>query len=37
MAEAGYRLIVTYDVVRGYWFGRFEIAPAGGYITTDIA
>jgi predicted methyltransferase len=26
MAEAGYRLIATHDVVRGYWFGLFEVA-----------
>jgi ubiquinone/menaquinone biosynthesis C-methylase UbiE len=26
MTEAGYRLIATHDVVRGYWFGLFEIA-----------
>jgi ubiquinone/menaquinone biosynthesis C-methylase UbiE len=25
MIEAGYRLIATHDVVRGYWFGVFEI------------
>ena len=24
MADAGYRLIATHDVVRGYWFGVFE-------------
>jgi hypothetical protein len=28
MAEAGYRLIATHDVVRGYWFGVFEVAAA---------
>ena len=27
MSEAGYRLIATHDVVRGYWFGLFEVAP----------
>ena len=27
MAEAGYRLTATHDVVRGYWFGLFELAP----------
>jgi ubiquinone/menaquinone biosynthesis C-methylase UbiE len=27
MAEAGYRLTATHDVVRGYWFGLFEVAP----------
>jgi len=26
MTEAGYRLVATHDVVRGYWFGLFEIA-----------
>lgn len=26
MTDAGYRLIATYDVVRGYWFGLFEVA-----------
>ena len=25
MEEAGYRLATTHDVVRGYWFGVFEI------------
>jgi arsenite methyltransferase len=25
MAEAGYRLTATHDVVRGYWFGVFEV------------
>jgi len=30
MAEAGYRLTATHDVVRGYWFGPFEVAS-----TTD--
>jgi arsenite methyltransferase len=24
MTEAGYRLVATHDVVRGYWFGVFE-------------
>ena len=27
MAEAGYRLTATHDVVTGYWFGLFEVAP----------
>ncbi len=27
MSEAGYRLITTHDVVRGYWFGLFQVAP----------
>ncbi len=27
MTEAGYRLTATHDVVRGYWFGLFEVAP----------
>jgi arsenite methyltransferase len=26
MAAAGYRLTATHDVVRGYWFGLFEVA-----------
>jgi len=26
MTDAGYRLIATHDVVRGYWFGLFEVA-----------
>ena len=26
MTEAGYRLIETHDVVRGYWYGIFEVA-----------
>ena len=26
MAEAGYRLTATHDLVRGYWFGLFEVA-----------
>jgi ubiquinone/menaquinone biosynthesis C-methylase UbiE len=26
MADAGYRLTSTHDVVRGYWFGLFEVA-----------
>ena len=26
MAAAGYRLVATHDVVRGYWFGEFELA-----------
>jgi arsenite methyltransferase len=25
MAEAGYRLAATHDVVRGYWFGLFQV------------
>jgi ubiquinone/menaquinone biosynthesis C-methylase UbiE len=33
MAEAGYRLIATHDVVRGYWFGVFEVAPSRGRET----
>jgi ubiquinone/menaquinone biosynthesis C-methylase UbiE len=27
MTDAGYRLAATHDVVRGYWFGLFEVAP----------
>jgi SAM-dependent methyltransferase len=30
MAEAGYRLTATHDVVRGYWFGLFEVAGLVG-------
>ena len=26
MADAGYRLAATHDVVRGHWFGLFEVA-----------
>lgn len=26
MTEAGYRLVETHDVVRGYWYGVFEVA-----------
>ncbi len=25
MAKAGYRLCATHDLVRGYWFGEFEV------------
>jgi SAM-dependent methyltransferase len=31
MAEAGYRHTTTHDVVRGYWFGLFDVAAP----TTD--
>lgn len=31
MVKAGYRLTATHDVVRGYWFGVFEVADS----TTD--
>jgi predicted methyltransferase len=34
MTDAGYRLSATHDVVRGYWFGLFEVAP-GQPPTTD--
>ena len=27
MTAAGYRLTATHDLVRGYWFGFFEVAP----------
>ena len=27
MTDAGYRLSATHDVVRGYWFALFEVAP----------
>ena len=30
MADAGYRLTATHDVVVGYWFGLFEVAGSGG-------
>ena len=26
MGQAGYRLSATHDIVRGYWFGLFEVA-----------
>jgi predicted methyltransferase len=26
MTEAGYRLVETHDVVRGYWYGVFDVA-----------
>ena len=28
MTDSGYRLIATHDVVRGYWFGIFEVTDA---------
>jgi ubiquinone/menaquinone biosynthesis C-methylase UbiE len=30
MGEAGYRLTTTHDVVRGHWFGLFEVADRPG-------
>jgi SAM-dependent methyltransferase len=27
LGEAGYRLTRTHDVVRGHWFGEFEVLP----------
>ena len=30
MAAAGYRLVETHDVVRGYWFGLFALVPRAG-------
>ena len=30
MTDAGYRLVETHDVVRGYWFALFEVAPRPG-------
>jgi predicted methyltransferase len=27
LTDAGYRLTATHDVVRGYWFGLFEVPP----------
>lgn len=29
MTDAGYRLVSTHDIVRGYWFGLFEAAGSG--------
>jgi predicted methyltransferase len=29
MIDAGYRLIATHDIVRGYWFGLFEATHSG--------
>lgn len=29
MGEAGYRLAATHDVVRGYWYGIFEVRTPG--------
>ena len=29
MTDAGYRLIATHDIVRGYWFGLFEATHSG--------
>jgi hypothetical protein len=26
MTEAGYRLMETHEIVRGYWFGMFGVA-----------
>ncbi len=26
MTDAGYRLIATHDIVRGYWYGEFRVA-----------
>jgi arsenite methyltransferase len=30
MTDAGFRLIATHDVVRGYWFGIFEVTHQPG-------
>ena len=30
MTDAGYRLAETHDVVRGYWFGLFEVEHGSG-------
>ena len=27
LTDAGYRLVATHDIVRGYWFGVFEAQP----------
>ena len=32
MAEAGYRLTATHDVVRGYWFGLFDVAGGAASV-----
>jgi ubiquinone/menaquinone biosynthesis C-methylase UbiE len=29
MTEAGYRLVATHDIVRGYWFGLFGVSSDG--------
>jgi len=29
MTDAGYRLIATHDIVRGYWFGLFQATHSG--------
>ena len=29
MTAAGYRLVATHEVVRGYWFGEFELPRRG--------
>jgi len=35
MTAAGYRLIETHDVVRGYWYALFELADAVQLPATD--
>jgi arsenite methyltransferase len=30
MTDAGYRLVATHEVVRGYWFGIFEVSGPEG-------
>jgi hypothetical protein len=30
MTDAGYRLITTHDLVRGYWFAEFVFADQPG-------
>ena len=37
MAEAGYRLVATHDIVRGYFFGMFEVAdpPVSARFSRD--
>jgi predicted methyltransferase len=35
MTDAGYRLRATHDVVRGYWFGLFEVAHRSGESTDE--
>jgi SAM-dependent methyltransferase len=35
MAEAGYRLVETHDVVLGHWLGLFEVLPQGSGAPRD--
>jgi ubiquinone/menaquinone biosynthesis C-methylase UbiE len=36
MAGAGYRLTTTHDVVHGYWFALFEVAPRQPPTTDEL-